>query len=140
MKRQKRAFTLLEIMIVIFLIGLIGSVIGYNMKGSLDEGKAFKTRQAKQQIEDILDLKVAEGYDADDMIKDPDKYLVDGGIKKPQTLLRDGWNQPFELTHTNRGIRATSNGLKNYTAKKKKRNLKKTDEYVESDGDDSDEE
>ncbi len=53
--------TLLEIMIVIVLIGLIGSVIGFNMKGSLDEGRAFKTRQAQEQIQDILMLEVARG-------------------------------------------------------------------------------
>ena len=41
--QKKRALTLLEIMIVIVLIGIIGSVIGVNMKGSLDAGKAFKS-------------------------------------------------------------------------------------------------
>ena len=45
-KKKQYALTLIEIMIVIVLIGLIGSVIGANMKGSLDEGKAFKTKYA----------------------------------------------------------------------------------------------
>ena len=51
---KKRSVTLLEMMIVITLIGLIASVIGYNMKGSLDRGKAFKTEESQKQIKDIL--------------------------------------------------------------------------------------
>jgi prepilin-type N-terminal cleavage/methylation domain-containing protein len=89
---KKRALTLLEMMIVIFLIGTILSVIAYNMKGSLDKGRAFKTEHAISQIQDILELEAANGNNptSDDkagviailkqsgMAKDPDKLMVDG--------------------------------------------------------------
>ncbi len=52
--QKKRTFTLLEIMIVIFLIGLIGGIVSYSMKGSLEEGKAFKTEQAIMRVVDLL--------------------------------------------------------------------------------------
>ena len=60
MRRKKRTLTLMEIMIVIVLIGLIGSVIGINMKGSLDKGRAFKTKEAIRQIDDIFSLEIAQ--------------------------------------------------------------------------------
>lgn len=97
--RKKRALTLLEIMIVIFLIGLIGSVIGYNMKGSLDEGKYFKTKQAAKQVRDILLLEMAKGTPRDTVTANPEQYLKDSGlVKNPNKLLKDGWGTPFAIT------------------------------------------
>ncbi len=117
--------TLLEIMIVIFLIGLIGSVIGYNMKGSLDEGRAFKSKQGAQQIRDILDLEVAKGVSPQEVAGNPEKYLRNSGMAKdPKKMLRDGWDELFDITATNKGtISVLSKKLKNYeTGKRKKLN------------------
>lgn len=98
LRKKKRALTLIEIMIVIVLIGLIGSVVGVNMKGSLDEGKAFKTRQAKEQIADILMLEVARGASMEAVLSDPGKYLTNSGlVKKPKEFMKDGWGAPFEI-------------------------------------------
>lgn len=122
LKTKKRSLTLLEIMIVIVLIGLIGSVIGFNMKGSLDEGKAFKTRQARNQITDILMLEVARGTSIDDVIKEPEKYLANSGlVKKPKEFLKDGWGEPFEIKadgRTNGNIIVKSTKLLSYERKK----------------------
>ncbi|MBS0604733.1 MAG: type II secretion system protein [Verrucomicrobia bacterium] len=97
-RKKKRPLTLLEIMIVIVLIGLIGSVIGFNMKGSLDEGRAFKTRQAKDQIQDILMLEVARGTPFDEVIQNREKYLENSGlVKKPREFLKDGWGEEFDV-------------------------------------------
>ena len=57
---QKKTLTLLEVMIVIFIIGIIGSVIGYNMRGSLNEGKAFKTKEAMSKLYEISQLTLIE--------------------------------------------------------------------------------
>jgi len=96
--RTKRTLTLLEIMIVIVLIGLIGSVIGFNMKGSLDAGRAFKTRQAQEQINDILMLEVAQGTAIEEVVANPEKYLANSGlVKNPKKFLKDGWNQDFDV-------------------------------------------
>ncbi len=104
-RQKKRALTLLEIMIVIVLIGLIGSVIGVNMKGSLDEGKAFKTRQARDQITDILMLEVARGASIEEVIRAPEKFLENSGlIKKPKEFMNDGWNERFEIVADNKKI------------------------------------
>lgn len=108
MKIKKKApFTLLEIMIVILLIGLIGSVIGYNMKGSLDEGRAFKTKQAILQMQDILELELARNSDLtmQKIIENPKKYLETSGlVKNVDTMMKDGWGNPLQFSiHGNTG-------------------------------------
>lgn len=96
---RKRALTLIEIMIVIFIIGLIGSVIGYNMKGSLDEGKAFKSEQGSRQVYDFLNLQMAQKKDAfDEVLDDPEEALRDSGfVNRPEKLIKDGWNQRYQI-------------------------------------------
>ncbi len=125
MKKHKRAFTLLEIMIVIFLIGLIGSVIGFNMKGSLEEGKAFKTKQAMQQIEDVLTLQLAEGaVDAEEINEDFVACLKKSNlIKSPVTLAQDGWNHKFVVTvDKQQRVRIRSEKYRDYLKKQREKN------------------
>lgn len=96
---KKRYITLLEIMIVIFLITLIGGVLGYNMKGSLEKGKAFKTKQAKRQLKDILLLEYAKGEKSlQEIAQNPKEALQNSQIvKKPKDLLQDGWGKEFKI-------------------------------------------
>lgn len=97
--KKKYSITLLEIMIVIFLIGLIGSVIGYNMKGSLDEGRVFRTEQAAAQIYDILTMEIAKGYPMETVVNHREKFLENSGlVKDPKKLLKDGWGEEFVFT------------------------------------------
>jgi general secretion pathway protein G len=128
-KQQKRPLTLLEIMIVILLIGLIGSVVGVNMKGSLEEGKAFKSRQSKEQIADILMLEVARGATLEEVVKDPRSYLANSGlIKMTKDVLNDGWGVPFEVKEhgVQRGtIIVKSERLKAFERKKSEKTGKK---------------
>lgn len=124
---KKRAFTLMEIMIVIFLIGIIGSVISYNMRGSLERGKAFKTEQAIAQVTDILEMEVATGsVSAEDLVSNPEsiKNAIkrSGMIKDPGKLLKDGWNQDLDIrmNKTTNNIMVSSQKLSNYYDKLKK--------------------
>lgn len=97
-KKNKSFFTLMEIMIVVFLIGLIGSVIGYNMKGSLEKGKAFKTERAIEQVEDILNLQIAQGCEPEEVISSPSHFLRQAGHSKPDLLLKDGWGREIQIS------------------------------------------
>jgi len=123
MRKKKYALTLLEIMIVIVLIGLIGSVIGYNMKGSLDEGRAFKTEFAINQITDILMLEVAKGEETiESVIDKKESHLRNSGlVKDVNKLLKDGWGTPFEITTDGSTIAVSSTNLDKYKAVKDKR-------------------
>ncbi|NDD58857.1 MAG: type II secretion system protein [Chlamydiae bacterium] len=121
-KKRKQSLTLLEIMIVIFLIGLIGSVIGYNVKGSLEEGKAFRSEQGAAQIRDVLLLEVAKGYSIQEVIEKKEIFLQSSGlIKDVQKSLKDGWGVPYVIVpsryHTD--ILVKSEKLKVYKDQKK---------------------
>jgi len=122
MKKKKRYITLLEIMIVIFLISIIGGVLGYNMKGSLEKGRAFKTQQAKKQIKDILLLEYAKGEKtAEEIQENPKKILKNSGlVKNAEKLLKDGWNQPFKITYK-KGEDTYKISSKKYTEYKNKK-------------------
>ncbi len=122
-KKRKYSFTLLEIMIVIFLIGLIGSVIGYNMKGSLEKGKAFRTEQAMLQIEDSLTLALAEGKTTKEEIEDdlPRVLAKTGLFKKPNEIAKDGWGDQFAVTvDKDSNIEVYSEKYAGYVKKSKK--------------------
>ncbi len=84
-------------MIVIFLIGLIGSVIGYNVKGS-KEGKAFRSEQGIAKLKDILQMEIASGVSTEDIVDNP-KYLKRTGlVTDANKLLKDGWGQPYLIS------------------------------------------
>ncbi|MBF8262994.1 MAG: gspG [Parachlamydiales bacterium] len=95
---MKRAFTLLEIMIVILLITIITGAIGYNMKGALDKGKAFRTERAKEQLHDLLLYCYSDTKDTDQILKNVENALTTTGLaKNPKELIKDGWGVPFEI-------------------------------------------
>lgn len=95
---KKKTFTLLEILIVIFLITLITGAIGYNMKGTLDRGRAFRTEQAIAELHDLLLVCVSEGKTFDQVRQDPVGCLKSTGLaKNPEKLVRDGWDKNFEI-------------------------------------------
>ena len=123
-KRKKYALTLLEIMIVIFLIGLIGSVIGYNMKGSLDKGRVFKTEEAQARIREILMLEMAQGnIKMDDALTDPVACLKSSGlVADADKMMHDGWGNAMRVEQEGQGeVRVISEGLNEYNKKKKKK-------------------
>ncbi|HNA62752.1 MAG TPA: type II secretion system protein [Rhabdochlamydiaceae bacterium] len=103
---KKRAITLLEVMIVILLIGLIGGVISYNLKGSLDKGKNFRSKEGAQKLEDILNLELQySNLKAGDLvsakpenIKNVIKIVEGSGlVSNPEQFVRDGWGEPYVI-------------------------------------------
>jgi len=119
--KKKHALTLLEVMIVIFLITLITGVIGYNMKGSLDKGKAFRTEQAVSQLQDMLLLGLSEGKKMDAILSDPKAVLEELGLARdPEGLLKDGWNEKFTITSNQNksDFKIVSRNLNKYKEKK----------------------
>jgi prepilin-type N-terminal cleavage/methylation domain-containing protein len=121
--QQKRSFTLLEIMIAIFLIGIIGSVIGYNMKGALDKGKVFRTEQAMRQMDDVLSLMLAEGATTPLEINENLPLVLEksGLFKKASEIAKDGWGAPFMVSvDPDYNIKITSENYENKIKKKGK--------------------
>lgn len=103
--KRKKSLTLLEIMIVIFLIAMIGSVVGFNMKKSMDKAKQFKTNTAKQQLEDILHFILSEGQYTKSALQGSTLAQAieeTGLVKKASDVLYDGWGEKFKI-HFNDG-------------------------------------
>lgn len=125
---QKRFITLVEMMIVMFLIAMITGVIAYNYSGSLEEGKAFKTKAGIEKIKTILAL---ESSDADlESAKDGWQALVRKSplVQNADELLKDGWGGEYDVRveeDPNEGkmIVVSSKKYEEYTKKKNKSTL-----------------
>ena len=123
--RKKRAITLLEIMIVILLIGLIGGVVSYNLKGTLDKGKAFASSEGARKLEDILNLEIQQGNKtAQEIAQDRSDerevvkavVLNSGLISKQQApkFLKDGWSEYYIIRRDKDQVTVTSRKLEEY--------------------------
>ena len=96
--------TLLEIMVVIFIIGIIGSVIGYNMRGSMAKGKTFKTERAAEKLQEILMLECdLKNIDPASITWSSDKIKEvlenSGMVKDLDGLMKDGWGEEFKVNY-----------------------------------------
>jgi type II secretory pathway pseudopilin PulG len=114
---QRRFVTLIEMMIVMFLIALITGVVAYNYRGSLDEGKAFKTKVAIEKIETILNLEVAKHPEIRENIETEWKGVISNSplVQDPKALLKDGWGDDYEVEIDENGtIRAKSKQYDEY--------------------------
>lgn len=107
---KRRCITLIEMMIVMFLIALITGVVAYNYRGSLEEGKAFKTKAGMEKIEMILNLRVAENPELLDSIEADWKGIIrdDPLVKDPESLIKDGWGKEYKVNLDNNVIRVHS--------------------------------
>lgn len=105
-KIKKRSLTLIEIMVVIALIGIIGSVLGVNMKKSMDKAKAFKAKAHAQKIEDALNIYYAENSESpDEVIANAHGILKESGLfKDEKDLLKDPYGKPIEIIFDNGGF------------------------------------
>ena len=116
-KRTKRMFpiTLIEIMVVILLIGLIGGVLAYNLSGSLEEGKAFKSREAARQVTNILTLEIAKGRSPESVVGDWENVIKNSPLAgRPKELIRDGWGGLFKVSYQNNCIVISSERYQKY--------------------------
>lgn len=122
-KRKKQAMTLLEVMIVIFIIGIISSVIGYNMKGSLNKAKAFKTTEGMKKILEIFELEMAQGSASLQEVASSPEAVLDGSglVTSGKEMMKDGWGQPYEVKLSSSGkIQLRSKAYEAFLKKQKK--------------------
>lgn len=110
---KRRFVTLIEMMIVMFLIALITGVVAYNYRGSLDEGKAFKTKAGIEKLQTILNLAKAENPDAD---ISQWKEIVKNSplVQNADALTKDGWGNEYQVTETDGNVVVHSNAYDTY--------------------------
>ncbi len=118
-KVRRRFITLMEIIIVIALIAIIMSVIVLNYQGSLEKGKAFKTKTAMERVETILNLRVAEDPKSIENIDSSwDKYIIESPlIKNPNDFINDAWGKRFDVEVKDGVIRVSSTNYEDYEKK-----------------------
>lgn len=121
--------TLLEVMIVIFIIGIIGSVVGYNMRGSLDNGRAFKTKEGTHKLYEIVQLESdglkdveSDGLKDDRQLHDKIKQLLKGShlVRNVDELMKDGWGEDYQIKVDKGDVRFYSKRYEDYCSKKSK--------------------
>lgn len=115
-KFKRRHVTLIEMMIVMFLIALITGVVAYNYRGSMDEGKAFKTKAAIEKLETILNLWVADHPEDLDTITQSWRNIVENSplVQNRSALIKDGWGQDYSVTVDNNIIHVHSSKYNEY--------------------------
>ena len=98
-KKQKRPVTLIEIMIVILLIGLIGGALAFNMRGSMDKGKIFKTEQNCARVYDTLMMEYAKGdLSLQKIVENKEQLLNSSPLAKDGVkLLKDAWGEDLHI-------------------------------------------
>ena len=123
MKKKKHAITLIEIMIVILLIGIVGGTLAFNMRGSMDQGRAFKSEQNSLRIQDILLLEAAQtGRELAQVVAEWESVVARSPMTKdPTELCRDGWRQKFTVTAAGDEVQVTSEKLRAFKRKHEKK-------------------
>ncbi|MDP1880596.1 MAG: hypothetical protein Q8K60_06625 [Parachlamydiaceae bacterium] len=122
LKFKKRFITLVEMMIVMFLIAMITGVIAYNYTGSLEEGKAFKTKTGIEKIHTVLDLHLATHPEDRATIDTRWKDVLKQSqlVKNASDLEKDGWGNDYSVSINNETgeIDIQSQKYKDYQAAK----------------------
>jgi general secretion pathway protein G len=113
---KRRFVTLIEMMIVMFLIALITGVVAYNYRGSLDEGKVFKTKTGIDKLETILNLEVAKNPSLIDHISSEWQNLVRSSplVQNAEALMKDGWGNYYIVGTENGNIKIYSEKYNDY--------------------------
>lgn len=102
MSFRRRFVTLIEMMIVMFLIALITGVVAYNYRGTLEEGKAFKTKAGIEKLTNILSLGLAEDPSRDFSGDQWQEYVRHSPlVQNADALILDGWGSPYQVSIDN---------------------------------------
>lgn len=121
MNLKKRFITLVEMMIVMFLIAMITGVIAYNYTGSLEEGKAFKTKAGIEKIHTVLDLYLATHPTEKNSVNNAWQDILDKSplVKNAKELSKDGWGEEYSVSMDDNGdIEIVSRKYNDYQQKK----------------------
>jgi general secretion pathway protein G len=113
---KKRYVTLVEMMIVITLIIMIIGVIAWNVQGSLEEGKAFKTKTGMEKLQTILEIMIANNPDLEDRVSEDWPTIIRSSplVKNVEDISKDGWGVKYEVTVDNGRIHVKSERFQEY--------------------------
>jgi general secretion pathway protein G len=106
--QNSAGFTLIEIMAVVLIMGLLVSIVGYNVFAQVDKARVQTARATISQLESALEFyrmdnsrypSTEQGLEAliDRPTTSPEarNYPPEGYLKKASAL-RDPWSEPFQ--------------------------------------------
>jgi len=110
MKKQRKGFTLLELMVVIIILGLLASIVLPNLMGQASQAKKGTVCTQMKVISNVLKNykfllgnfpSTEEGLDALVKNPDPNRYTnyPDGSFLDEGRLPKDAWGHPFYYTN-----------------------------------------
>ncbi len=118
-KRVKKAFTLLELLVVILILGLLAAFVVPNIIGAGDKAKRDLVCSQMGSIANALDMfKMDNGMypDTEEGLKalvtnpDPDKYPAYSSKPYMKRVPKDSWGQPIQYIKTENGYDLISFG------------------------------
>jgi len=99
-KKKRKNLTLIEMLVVIFLISIIASLVSYKIKDSLDYGRAFKTQQSKLQLQQVLDFSLQD-YSVSQLRESWQEVALKSWFGNGKNdITKDGWKRTFVVTFT----------------------------------------
>jgi general secretion pathway protein G len=99
-KKKRFSITLIEMVIVMILITMITGAIAYNYRESLNEGRAFKTKEGIERIKTIITLYLAEHPEDQSQYQTrnwKDIVAMHPLMKGSKNFLTDGWGDAYEI-------------------------------------------
>ncbi|WP_456451268.1 type II secretion system major pseudopilin GspG [Hydrogenimonas sp.] len=119
--RKRSAFSLLELMIVIIILGLLSALVLPNLLGKAESAKRKLVCIQMKQIEEALKSfkfdngmypTTEEGLEALLKNPDPEKYTnyAPSGYLEGKTLPKDPWKHPYIYVNEGSGINLISLG------------------------------
>jgi general secretion pathway protein G len=107
-ERSNAAFTLIEIMAVVLIMGLLMAVVGYNVAAQIDKARVQTARANISQLEGALEFYRMDNarYPTSDqglealmqrptISPEPRSYPQEGYLRKKGSLA-DPWGQPYQ--------------------------------------------
>jgi general secretion pathway protein G len=102
--RSRKGFTILEIMAVVIIIGILASIVAFNVFGKVEEAKVKATKASLRVLDDaVIQFKLdtgrfpteEEGLKA--LVERPTDVTSypEGGYLKTRTVPKDAWQHDF---------------------------------------------
>ncbi|WP_108623703.1 type II secretion system protein [Candidatus Similichlamydia epinepheli] len=109
-------------MVVMSLIAIIGAAVAYNIRGSLEKGRYFRSVEGAKQVENLLYMHMAETGESFSSTLSKWKQIVSRSplVRSSEQAIRDGWGSEYKVKRVvsslngREALEVTSDGMMRY--------------------------